>query len=92
MIYPLLVASPEQAVIMSKNDVLKAIREAESEATKILETANKEAASIVSTARSDASEIVAKGRTKAEAEAQACLLYTSPSPRDQVVSRMPSSA
>ena len=49
MIYPLLVASSEQAVIMSKNDVLKAIREAESEATKILETANKEAASIVST-------------------------------------------
>ena len=58
---PLLVASSEQAVIMSKNDVLKAIREAESEATKLLETANKEAASILSTARSDASEIVAKG-------------------------------
>ena len=52
---------------MSKNDVLKAIREAELEAKKILEEANKKASSIVSAARSDASEMVAKGRVKAEA-------------------------
>ena len=55
---------------MGKNDVLKAIREAEIEAQKTLEEANKKASSIVSASRSDASEIVAKGRVKAEAGAQ----------------------
>ena len=70
MIYPLSVPPNEQAVVMSKNDVLKAIRQAESEASGILESANKEASAIVSAARSDASEIVAKGRANAEAEAQ----------------------
>ena len=32
------------------------------------------------------------GRTLESEGAKVCLLYTSPSPRDQVVSRMPSSA
>ena len=32
------------------------------------------------------------GATGAEVEADACLLYTSPSPRDATLSRMPSSA
>ena len=33
-----------------------------------------------------------KGQKVAAKRADSCLLYTSPSPRDQVVSRMPSSA
>ena len=41
----------------------------------------------------DWSEHVAKvARTDARAEVKACLLYTSPSPRDGLLSRMPSSA
>ena len=32
------------------------------------------------------------GEERAYASKQACLLYTSPSPRDQLTSRMPSSA
>ena len=34
----------------------------------------------------------AKAAEEAEAAAKACLLYTSPSPRDYAASRMPSSA
>ena len=46
-----------------------------------------------------APKVLKEGASKAEAEelktkleAEGCLLYTSPSPRDQLVSRMPSSA
>ena len=51
---PLLNGRDIRAIAMSKNDVLKAIREAELEAKKILEEANKKASYVVSAARSDA--------------------------------------
>ena len=36
--------------------------------------------------------VATQQKRKEEAEAKACLLYTSPSPRDGLLSRMPSSA
>ena len=38
------------------------------------------------------SEVRGFGRQKGQVERYSCLLYTSPSPRDLVISRMPSSA
>ena len=43
-------------------------------------------------AEQDAAEAEKTAEAYAEAEAKACLLYTSPSPRDVEESRMPSSA
>ena len=43
-------------------------------------------------AQTDSLFIRLPGRSHAEAAAEGCLLYTSPSPRDQRGSRMPSSA
>ena len=40
----------------------------------------------------DAHEATTAGREEAPVEIGACLLYTSPSPRDRTRSRMPSSA
>ena len=68
---------------------------------RILADAEAEAAAIRGQAEEKAAQIAAdydkkiaaeQQRLSAEVEAEACLLYTSPSPRDMRRSRMPSSA
>ena len=60
--------------------------EAASQSQRKLEEANKESATILDGAKAEASSLIN------QANSRACLLYTSPSPRDISGSRMPSSA
>ena len=55
---------------MAREDVLRAIKDAEIAATETLSNAKKEAAQIVSQARQNASVILTSGRTTSESEAQ----------------------
>ena len=81
--------------------------EAQEKVQQELDAAKGKAADIVQGAQRQANETIetAKGKAKAEgdaivnkaqaeidAEVSSCLLYTSPSPRDATLSRMPSSA
>jgi vacuolar-type H+-ATPase subunit H len=55
---------------MAREDVLRAIKDAEIAATATLLDAKKEAAQIVSQARQNASEILTSGKSTSESEAQ----------------------
>ena len=55
---------------MAREDVLRAIKDAEIAATETLSTAKKEAAQIISQARQNASEILTSGKSSSESEAQ----------------------
>ena len=82
--------------------VAAADERARTEAKRIAEAEAKEAAAAAREKEADAAMAKAKAmlaaaeKAQAEAEAtakrEACLLYTSPSPRDGLLSRMPSSA
>ena len=90
-----------QSIKNAEESALAKIAASKDEAAKILADARKEASEIIQDAQDGAvSSTVAtldSARTEAgkEAEtvqAEGCLLYTSPSPRDTMSSRMPSSA
>jgi ATP synthase H subunit len=55
---------------MTREDVLRSIKNAEIAATETLSNAKKEAASIISQARQNASEILTSGRSDSESNAQ----------------------
>jgi len=55
---------------MAREEVLRAIRDAEIEATATLSDAKKEASQIVSQARQKASEIISQGKSTSESDAQ----------------------
>jgi len=55
---------------MAREDVLRAIKDAEIAATATLSDAKKEASQIVSQARQNASEILTSGKSTSESEAQ----------------------
>ena len=58
---------------MTREEVLRSIKDAEIAATETLLNAKKEATSIISQARQNASEIVTTGRTDSESDAQGLL-------------------
>ena len=62
--------------------------QAKAEAKAIIDTAKTQAKEIEDEAKSEAQSLSSEMQTRAES----CLLYTSPSPRDRSLSRMPSSA
>ncbi len=55
---------------MAREDILRAIKNAEIAATETLSDAKKEASSIISQSRQKASEIMASGRSNSESDAQ----------------------
>lgn len=59
-----------QVMIMARDNVLRAIKNAEIEATETLSEAKREAIAITSKARQKASEIVVEGKSISESEAQ----------------------
>ena len=59
-----------QVLIMARDNVLRAIRDAEIEATETLSEAKKEASMIISQARQKASEIIIEGKSISESDAQ----------------------
>ena len=56
--------------MMAREDVLRAIKDAEIAATETLSNAKREASSIISQARQNASEIALSGRANSESDAQ----------------------
>ena len=58
----------------------------------ITETLSKQAVSVVETVQTAEGDTIQVQRADGAAALVACLLYTSPSPRDGLLSRMPSSA
>ena len=86
---------------MSRNDLLVKIKQAEQTAESSLEGAEKERSVALRNAETKSHSVIDDARNKAETKASKdldkakkdiCLLYTSPSPRDGLLSRMPSSA
>lgn len=61
---------------MARNNVLRAIRDAEIEATETLSEAKKEASMIISQARQKASEIIIEGKSISESDAQKLISET----------------
>ena len=59
-----------QVMIMARDNVLRAIKNAEIEATETLSEAKREAIAITSKARQKASEIVVEGKSISESDAQ----------------------
>lgn len=57
-------------LIMAREDVLRAIKNAEIAATETLSDAKKEASSIISQSRQNASEILVSGRSNSDSESQ----------------------
>ena len=72
------------------------LAQAANNAEQEITAAKAEAASIIEQARARANQMVEEAKADARSEGErlveACLLYTSPSPRDNTTSRMPSSA
>lgn len=67
------VAFTQRVNIMSREDVLRSIKESENKASAKLEKARSDAAEIANKARAEAAELVASGRADADAEARALL-------------------